>query len=186
MDALGKGLAGCNNRHGGFRNTGPQHFSDRFGVIMSSVPAFIRRCPLALFAGLQVVRCNLAAIYADIFHLNGLHILNEVVLGRIVERALWEAAQKQIDINETPLGQVKQVSKQANGGIATAMAMGGIAAPDTKPYGVWANLGAYRGEAALAGGLALRLTDNATLNSTLGVGATQGDVGGRVGVSFAW
>ena len=39
---------------------------------------------------------------------------------------------------------------------------------------------------ALAGGAALRLTDNATLNGSLGVGVNHGDIGGRVGVSIRW
>src|SRR5204863_8658472 len=78
------------------------------------------------------------------------------------------------------VGQVNQVSKRPNGGIATAMAMGGIAVPETKLYAVSANLGAYRGETALAGGVAFRLTDNATLNGSLGVGVNHGDLGGRV------
>jgi hypothetical protein len=38
----------------------------------------------------------------------------------------------------------------------------------------------------LAGGVAFRLTDNATLNGSLGVGVNHGDVGGRVGLTFAW
>ena len=84
------------------------------------------------------------------------------------------------------VGQVNQSAKRAYGGVATAMAMGGIAVPDSKLYAVSANLGAYRGEAALAGGVALRLTDNATVNGSLGVGVTRGDLGGRVGVTFAW
>jgi len=84
------------------------------------------------------------------------------------------------------VGQVNQSAKRAYSGIATAMAMGGIAVPDTKLYAVSANLGAYRGEAALAGGVALRLTDNTTVNGSLGVGVTRGDLGGRVGVTFAW
>src|SRR5213079_3326521 len=82
------------------------------------------------------------------------------------------------------VGQVNQASKRANGGIATAMAMGGVAVPETKLYAVSANLGAYRGETALAGGVALRLTDNATLNGSLGLGISRGDLGGRVGVTF--
>jgi autotransporter adhesin len=48
------------------------------------------------------------------------------------------------------VGQVNQSAKRAYGGIATAMAMGGIAVPDSKRYAVSANLGAYRGETALA------------------------------------
>ena len=84
------------------------------------------------------------------------------------------------------VGQVNQSAKRAYGGVATAMAMGGIAVPETKLYAVSANLGAYRGETALAGGVAFRLTDNATLNGSLGVGVNHGDVGGRVGVTFAW
>ena len=49
---------------------------------------------------------------------------------------------------------MNQSAKRAYGGVATAMAMGGIAVPDSKLYAVSANLGAYRGETALAGGVA--------------------------------
>jgi hypothetical protein len=38
----------------------------------------------------------------------------------------------------------------------------------------------------LAGGMAFRLTDNTTLNGSIGVGVNRGDVGGRVGLTFAW
>jgi len=81
---------------------------------------------------------------------------------------------------------VNRSATRANSGIATAMAMGGIAVPESKLYAVSANLGLYRGETALARGAALRITDNATLNGSLGVGVNQGDVGSRFGVMFAW
>ncbi len=84
------------------------------------------------------------------------------------------------------LNQLKGVQDRAYGGIATAIAMGGIAIPDSKTYAVTANLGEYRGDTALAGGFALRVTDHATVNASLGVGIDHGDVGGRVGATFAW
>jgi len=84
------------------------------------------------------------------------------------------------------LNQLKGVQQRAYGGVATAIAMGGIAIPDSKTYAATANLGAYRGETALAGGFALRVTDYATLNASLGVGVDHGDFGGRVGATFAW
>ena len=84
------------------------------------------------------------------------------------------------------VGQVNQSAKRADNGIATAIAMGGIAVPESKLYAVSANVGLYRGETALAGGVAFRLSDNATLNGSLGVGVNHGDIGGRVGVSIRW
>ena len=108
---------------------------------------------------------------------------NTVSLGG---RRLTNIAPGSASNDAATVGQVNQSAKRAYSGIATAMAMGGIAVPDTKLYAVSANLGAYRGEAALAGGVALRLTDNTTVNGSLGVGVTRGDLGGRVGVTFAW
>jgi autotransporter adhesin len=84
------------------------------------------------------------------------------------------------------LNQLRGVQDRAYGGVATAIAMGGAAIPEGKTYAVTANLGEYRGNTALAGGFALRLTDYATVNASLGVGVDHGDVGGRVGTTFAW
>jgi autotransporter adhesin len=108
---------------------------------------------------------------------------NTVSLGG---RCLTNVAPGIASTDGATVGQVNQASKRAYGGIATAMAMGGIAVPETKLYAVSANLGAYRGETALAGGMAFRLTDNTTLNGSIGVGVNRGDVGGRVGLTFAW
>jgi autotransporter adhesin len=83
------------------------------------------------------------------------------------------------------LNQLQGVERHADGGIATAIAMSGVWLPADKKYAVSTNLGVFGGETALAAGAALRLTDNAILNGSVGFGV-DGGVGGRVGVSFAW
>src|SRR5262249_55126131 len=108
---------------------------------------------------------------------------NTVSLGG---RRLTNIAPGSASNDAATVGQVNQSAKRAYSGIATAMAMGGMAGTHATLPAVSANLGAYRGEAALAGGVAMRLTDNATLNGSLGVGVTRGDIGARVGVTFAW
>ena len=87
----------------------------------------------------------------------------------------------------TNLNQLNAVNRNANGGIAMAMAMGGgVALPESKTYGVSANFGTFGGENALSGGLALRINDYTFLNGAFGVGLEHGGAGGRVGATFAW
>src|SRR5256885_9709157 len=83
------------------------------------------------------------------------------------------------------VGQVNQSAKRAYGGVATAMAMGGIAVPDSKLYAVSANLGAYRGETALAGGVAVPPPAKSPLKRPLRGGRTIGhDAAARRGPLF--
>ena len=81
---------------------------------------------------------------------------------------------------------VNSVDRRAASGTATAIAMSGISIPDNKRFAVGANYGVFRGESALAAGAAMRLTDYAQIDASVGVGFDHGDLGGRVGATFTW
>ena len=67
-----------------------------------------------------------------------------------------------------------------------AMAMGGGSLPDNKKYSLGINYGTFGGQNALALSSALRLSENIVASGALGFSVDQKDVGGRVGVQFAW
>ena len=56
----------------------------------------------------------------------------------------------------------------------------------TSSYAISANWGGYHGTNAFGATALVRISDNIVLNGGVGVGLTKGDVGGRVGVTFAW
>ena len=71
-------------------------------------------------------------------------------------------------------------------GTSVAIALGGGVLPDNKKFAVSANWGGYHGTNAFGATALVRVSDNIVLNGGVGVGFTKGDVGGRVGVTFAW
>ncbi|HXG78865.1 MAG TPA: hypothetical protein VNJ31_05975 [Methyloceanibacter sp.] len=71
-------------------------------------------------------------------------------------------------------------------GIAVAMAMGGIALPNTKAFAISANLGFYDGKQAIGTQAAVRVNDTFALTGGFGAGLEEGKVGGRVGFMAAW
>ncbi len=75
---------------------------------------------------------------------------------------------------------------QAFEGAAMAMAMAGAGLPADKNYAVSLNWGGFEGENAFAGTAQARLSENFILHGGLGVGASQGTVGGRAGMTLAW
>lgn len=75
---------------------------------------------------------------------------------------------------------------QAFEGAAMAMAMAGAGLPADKNYAVSINWGGFEGENAFAGTAQARLSENFIIHGGLGVGTSQGTVGGRAGVTMAW
>jgi hypothetical protein len=73
-------------------------------------------------------------------------------------------------------------------GVAMALAMGGggMTLPDDKWYAVSTNWGNFGGQNAIAISGVARMTQNTFFNGGVGVGAGQGTVGGRAGVTVVW
>jgi hypothetical protein len=73
-------------------------------------------------------------------------------------------------------------------GVAMAMAMagGGAILPSDKSYSVSANVGFFENQSAMAFGGVARLVNDVFVNGGVGVGTTEGTVGGRVGAAYAW
>ena len=73
-------------------------------------------------------------------------------------------------------------------GVAMAIALGGSGSilPENKSFAVSTNFGTFQGQNAMGFSGVGRLSDNVFLNGGLGAGLSQGTVGGRAGITFAW
>ena len=67
-----------------------------------------------------------------------------------------------------------------------AMALKTPFVPTDMRFAVTTGVGFYDGKQAFAMGAGLRLNTNVQLDGGLAVGFDQGEVGGRVGMTFAW
>jgi trimeric autotransporter adhesin len=84
------------------------------------------------------------------------------------------------------VSQLRNDVDKAYEGSAVAIALGGGLMPDNKKFAITANYGNYNGYSAFGAIGYVKLTDNIYINGGVGVGLTKGDVGGRVGATFAW
>ena len=75
---------------------------------------------------------------------------------------------------------------KANGGVAIAMALGGLTMPDGKNFAVNASLGFFEDKQAFAAQAAVRVDPNWTINGGIGFVTDGGQLGGRLGVTAAW
>ena len=75
---------------------------------------------------------------------------------------------------------------KANGGIAMAMAMGGLTIPDNKTVAVNASMGFFQDRQAFAVQGAARVDPNWVVNGALGFTEDGEQIGGRVGITAAW
>ena len=55
-----------------------------------------------------------------------------------------------------------------------------------KTFGFGAKVGVYGGSTAFGVGAAVRAGDGLTVNGAVGVGTGSGEVGGSLGLNFAW
>ena len=79
----------------------------------------------------------------------------------------------------------KEIDK-TNGGVAIAMAMGGLTMPDSKNFAINASFGFFQDQTAFAVQSAVRVDPNWIVNGAVGF-ATEGDqFGGRLGITGAW
>ncbi len=84
------------------------------------------------------------------------------------------------------VSQLRSEVDKAYEGSAVAIALGGGLMPANKKFAITANYGNYNGYSAFGAVGYMRITDNIYINGGVGVGLTKGDVGGRVGATFAW
>jgi hypothetical protein len=71
-------------------------------------------------------------------------------------------------------------------GTAIALAMSGGALPADKDFAVSINWGVFEGQHGFAGTAAARVNDNLLLHGGIGIGASEGTVGGRAGLTLTW
>jgi trimeric autotransporter adhesin len=79
-----------------------------------------------------------------------------------------------------------ETRRQANGGIATAMAMGGMMVVPDSNVSVNLNLSTYRGQQGFAGGVVARVGRRTYVNAGVAGSTVRGSTGGRVGIAFGF
>ena len=79
----------------------------------------------------------------------------------------------------------KEIDK-TNGGVAIAMAMGGLTMPDGKTFAINASFGFFEEQTAFAVQSAVRVDPNWTVNGAVGFATEGGQIGGRLGITAAW
>ncbi len=77
-------------------------------------------------------------------------------------------------------------NRQANGGIAAAMALGGAMIVPDSTVSVNFNIATYRGEQGFAGNLTFRASERVYFNGGVVGSTVRGSTGGRVGVAFGF
>lgn len=87
---------------------------------------------------------------------------------------------------ESSLGEIDGRIDKAFEGTAMALAMVGGGLPADKNFAVSLNWGTFEGENAFAGTAQARISENFFIHGGLGLGASQGTVGGRAGVTCTW
>jgi hypothetical protein len=74
-------------------------------------------------------------------------------------------------------------ARQAEGGIAAAMALGGTVMPPDTHFAISFNLATYRGEQGFAGSAIARVTDHVWVSGGFAGSTVKGSTGGRAGVT---
>lgn len=91
---------------------------------------------------------------------------------------------------ETSLGtlgaNVELYNRQASGGIAAAMAMGGTIIPADASGAISFNLATYRGQQGFSGVLVQRIAPKVYFNLGVAGSTVKGSTGGRMGVTIGW
>jgi trimeric autotransporter adhesin len=81
---------------------------------------------------------------------------------------------------------LEQRARQANGGIAAAMALGNAFLPEGKNIAMSFNLATYRGEQGFSGSIVARVNNNVYFSGGFAGSSVKGSTGGRAGVTFGW
>jgi trimeric autotransporter adhesin len=77
-------------------------------------------------------------------------------------------------------------NRQANGGIAAALALGGAAIVPDSNVSMSFNLSTYRGQQGFSGSLIGRVSEKVYVSGGFAGSTVKGSTGGRVGVTFGW
>lgn len=77
-------------------------------------------------------------------------------------------------------------NRQAAGGIAAAMALGGTIIPADAKGAISFNLATFRGEQGFSGIAVIKAAPKVYLNAGVAGSTVKGSTGGRVGVTFGW
>ena len=86
-------------------------------------------------------------------------------------------------------GRVRSLGKQVEDnkeGIAMAMALNTPYVPDDKTYAVSTSIGSFEGSQALAASMGYRFDANTQFDAGITYGFDRNQVGGRIGVTYAW
>jgi hypothetical protein len=81
---------------------------------------------------------------------------------------------------------LEKQAKQANGGIAAAMAIGNAFLPEGQKLAISFNLATYRGEQGFSGSIVTRVSDRIWLSGGVAGSSVRGSTGGRAGITFGW
>lgn len=85
------------------------------------------------------------------------------------------------------LDQLNHDVKRLDGGVAMAMALGGVYLPEHQRFAIHTNMGFYNGAQALGVQAVARINHTFTANGGMAYDLTgNGGVGGRVGISAGW
>lgn len=83
-------------------------------------------------------------------------------------------------------GHIEKGVVDAIEGSAVSLALQPAFVEPGKSFGAAVNVGTFGGATALGFSGAVRITDGLTVNGGVGVGLTNGTVGGRAGANFSW
>ncbi|MFN0046835.1 MAG: YadA-like family protein [Sphingorhabdus sp.] len=86
----------------------------------------------------------------------------------------------------TQVDGLNRKARQADGGIAAAMALGGTLLIPDKAVSVTFNLATYRGEQGFSGALVAQVKENIWITGGVAGSTVKRSTGGRVGISFGW
>jgi trimeric autotransporter adhesin len=81
---------------------------------------------------------------------------------------------------------VESNRREANAGIAAAMALGGTIMPADANVAMSFNLATYRGQQGFSGVVVAKASEHVYVNAGVAGSTVKGSTGGRVGVTFAW
>lgn len=81
---------------------------------------------------------------------------------------------------------LEEHAREANGGIAAAMAIGNAFLPEGQTIAVSFNLSTYRGEQGFSGAVVARVSDRVWVSGGVAGSTVRGSTGGRAGVTFGW
>jgi autotransporter adhesin len=83
-------------------------------------------------------------------------------------------------------GALARQARQADGGIAAAMALGGTVMPPDTTFAVSFNLATYRGQQGFSGAIVARVSDHVWVSGGVAGSTVRGSTGGRAGITFGW